>query len=201
MRVLKMLNLVEEYGEGVDRMFHEMEARLMDPPLFTATPDSVTVTLRNRSLLSVEDQAWLALLGHLELAPQERRVLVLGRHEGGVTRRRVKAVMPDADAEALLAGAVAKRLLVRVGERGGSRYILSDEVLARAGAGGVEARGRQRQLLLDEVRRRGSLSTAEAAELLEEDMATVRHLLNDLARANLVTPQGRTRARRYFARP
>jgi|EndMetStandDraft_9_1072997.scaffolds.fasta_scaffold776942_1 hypothetical protein len=33
--------------------------------------------------------------------------------------------MPDVDAEALLAGAVAKGLLVRSGERGGSRYELS----------------------------------------------------------------------------
>lgn len=30
-----------------DRMFREMEARLMDPPSFVVTPSSVTVTLRN----------------------------------------------------------------------------------------------------------------------------------------------------------
>lgn len=57
MRVLKLIGLVEEYGEGVDRMIREMEARLMEPPLFTATPSSVTVTVRNRFLADVEDQA------------------------------------------------------------------------------------------------------------------------------------------------
>lgn len=199
MHVLKLLALVEEYGEGVDRMYREMEARLMEPPTFAATPSSVTVTLRNRSLLSVEDQAWLAMLGHLDLSPQERRALVLARHAGGVTPRRLRAIIPDADVDALLAGAVAKGLLVRTGERGGTRYELSDEVIVRAGSSGVEARGRQRQLLLDEIRRRGSLSTAEAVEFLEEgDSVMIRHLLNDLVRAGLATARGRTRARRYY---
>lgn len=200
MQVLKLLGLVEEYGEGVDRMYREMEARLMAPPVFAPTPSSVTVTLRNRSLLSVEDQAWLALLGHLDLAAPERRLLVMARHSVGVTRRRVKAAMPDVNADDLLAGAVAKGMLVRIGERGGSRYMLSDEVIVRAGSSGLEARGRQRQLLLDEIQRRGSLSTAEAVEFLrEEDTMMVRHLLNDLVRAGMAEARGRTRARRFYA--
>lgn len=199
MRVLKLLGLVEEYGEGVDRMYREMESRLMEPPVFAVTPSSVTVTLRNRSLLSVEDQAWLALLGHLDLAPHERRLLVMARHSRGITRRRVRAAIPDVNADDLLAGAVAKGLLVRIGERGGTRYVLSDEVVVRAGASGLEARGRQRQLLLDEIQRRGSLSTGEAAEYLDEDVDTVRHLLNDLVRAGAVEARGRTRARRFYA--
>jgi ATP-dependent DNA helicase RecG len=160
----------------------------------------VTLTLRNRSLLSVEDQAWLALLGHLDLSPHERRLLVMARHSLGVTRRSVKAAMPDVNVEELLAGAVAKGFLVRTGERGGSRYLLSDEVIVRAGASGLEARGRQRQLLLEEIQRRGSLSTAEAVDFLQEDDTTmVRHLLNDLVRTGFVEAKGRTRARRFYA--
>ncbi len=198
MRVLKLLGLVEEYGEGVDRMIREMEARLMEPPLFTATPASVTVTLRNRFLVGVEDQAWLAVLGHLDLSVNERRVLVAARREGGVTPRRLRLLLADVDADAVLKGAVAKGLLVRVGQAGGARYQLSDELVMRAGSSGLEAQTRKRQMLLDEIRRRGSLSTAEGAEHLEEDMALVRHLLSDLARAGLARAEGRTRARRYY---
>lgn len=198
MRVLKLLGLVEEYGEGVDRMFREMEARLMEPPAFAATPSSVTVILHSRSLLSVEDQAWLGLLGHLDLTPTERRLLVVARRDGAVTRRRVRELMPEADAEALLAGAVAKGLLVRTGQRGGARYVLSDEVVMRAGATGLEAQIRKRQMLLDEIRRRESLSTAEGAAFLGGDTVLVRHLLNDLVRARLAVARGRTRARRYY---
>lgn len=201
MRVLKLLNLVEEYGEGVDRMFNEMEARLMEPPHFDATSSSVTVTLYNRSMLSIEDQAWLSLLGHIELSPAERRALVLARHETAITPRRLRAALGSQfDVESLLAGAVAKGLLVREGRRGGARYVLSDEVVMRAGVSGVEARSRKRQMLLDEIRRRGSLSTAEAADFLgEDDRNLVRQMLNDLVRGLDVAAEGRTRARRYYA--
>ncbi|MBI4729141.1 MAG: hypothetical protein HY775_06510 [Acidobacteria bacterium] len=85
------------------------------------------------------------------------------RRDGAVTRRRVRDLMSDTGAEALLAGAVAKGLLVRTGQRGGVRYVLSDEVVMRAGAAGLEAQSRKRQMLLDEIHRRGSLSTAEGA--------------------------------------
>ena len=69
----------------------------------------------------------------------------------------------------------------------------------RAGAG-VEARSRKRQMLLDEIRRRGSLSTAEAADYLgDEDRTLVRQMLDDLVRNREATAKGRTRARRYYA--
>lgn len=198
MGCLKALGLVEEYGEGIDRMFDEMEARLMDAPVITASPTSVTVILRNRFLVSIEDQAWLGMLGHMQLTVDERRVLALARREGAVTRRRVRQVLPSVDAEALLRGAVAKGLLVRTGQAGGARYELSDEVVMRAGTSGVEAQTRKRQALLDEVRLRGSLSTAEGAELLEEEPLLVRHLLNDLVAAGQLVARGQTRGRRYY---
>jgi ATP-dependent DNA helicase RecG len=197
-QVLKLLGLVEEYGEGIDRMYGEMEARLMEPPVFTATASSVTVVLHNRFLVDVEDQVWLALLGQYDLSPPERRLLVLARREEGTTPRRLRQVLPGIEVSELLATAVAKGLLVRVGQAGGARYVLSDEVVVRAGASGLEAQSRKRQMLLDEIRRRGSLSTAEGAELIGEDSNVVRHLLNDLVRAGALTAHGRTRGRRYY---
>jgi len=198
MRCLKIVGLVEEYGEGVDRMFDEMEKRLMDPPIISTSTNSVTVILRNRFLLSVEDQAWLAVLGHLDLTAAERRLLAIARREGSVTRRRILELIPDAHVDPLLRGAVAKGLLVRSGQAGGAKYHLSAEVIARAGAGGVEAQARKRQLLLDEMQEAGSISTAEGAELLGEELAFVRHLLNDLASSGQAVARGKTRARRYY---
>jgi ATP-dependent DNA helicase RecG len=201
MHVLKLFSLVEEYGEGIDRMYQEMEERLMEPPHFTATESSVTVTLFHRSALSIDDQAWLSLLGHINLSPQERRILVQARHTEGVTPRELRRIFgQETDVEALLRGARAKGLLTQVGRGGGVRHVLSDEVVMRAGGGGVEARTRKRQSLLDEIRRRGSLSTAEAAAFLgEEDRAFVRQMLDDLVRAGEVLARGRTRARRYHS--
>lgn len=200
MRILKLAGLVEEYGEGVDRMFDDMEARLMDPPTFVASSTSVTVILRNRVVVSIEDQVWLGLLARYDLTPADRRVLVLTRNNGTVTPRQVRSVLPDIDVENVLAGAVARGLLERRGERGGGHYALSAELVLRAGSQGLDAQSRKLQLLNDEMRRRGSISTTEASALLDEDIATVRHLLNGLVRAGTATAEGQTRARRYRLR-
>jgi len=199
MRVLKTLGLVEEYGEGVDRMYLEMEARLMEPPIFSAADGSVTVTLRNRFLVDVNDQVWLSLLGQYPMTVGERRALVVARREGYVTPRRLRQVLGDTAVRDVLSGAVAKGLLVRVGERGGSRYELSDEVVLRAGSGGMEAQSRKGQLLYDEIQRRGSISTSEGAAMLGESAATVRGLLNGLVQMGLARAEGRTRGRRYYS--
>ena len=200
MRVLKAMGFVEEYGDGVDRMYRDMETRLMEPPVFTAASGSVTVTLRNRFLVDVEDQVWLMLLGHEELSAAERLALVMARQRGQVTPRELRKRLPGQEVRAVLKGAVAKGLLVLVGERGGSRYVLSDEIVLRAGGSGLEARKRTRQTLMDEMERRGSLSSAEGADLLGETTVTARVLLNDLVHKGMARAEGRTRGRRYFPR-
>ena len=198
MRVLKTAGLVEEYGEGVDRMYSEMEARLMEPPVFSAADGSVTVTLRNRFLVDVEDQVWLSLLGQYPMTMGERRALVVARREGSVTPRRLRQMLGNSEVGGLLSGAVAKGLLVRVGERGGSRYELSDEIVLRAGSGGMEAQNRKGQRLYDAIQQRGSISTSEGMALLGESASSVRGLLNGLVGMGLARAEGRTRGRRYY---
>jgi len=200
MRSLKEFGLVEEFGEGVDRMFDEMGARLMDPPSITASATSVTVSFFNRFLVSVEDQAWLASLGHVELSEGERLALAIARRQTSVTRRSLKERLATGDPTQVLRGAVAKGLLTQTGARGGVRYVLSPELAMRTGASGVEAQSRKRQRLLDEILQRGSISTAEGVALLDEDPGVVRHLLADLALGGQVEARGNTRGRRYYAR-
>ncbi|MYD85554.1 MAG: hypothetical protein F4018_19260 [Acidobacteria bacterium] len=200
MRVMKIMGLVEEYGEGIDRMYREMEVRLMEPPVFEATGTSVTVTLRNRMLVDVEDQVWLNQLGSDEVTIDERRAMVAARRLGTVAPRDLRAMLPYTRVDALLTQMVAKGLLTRVGRRGGTRYALSDAMVRHAGNPGVAAQNRRRQVLLDEIRRRGNISTSQAAMLLDAAPAAVRGLLNELVRVGLVRAAGRTRARRYYLR-
>ena len=139
----------------------------------------------------------LTLLGRDDLTVHERRILVAVRRSGAITPRELRDLLPEADAGALLAGAVAKGVLARVGRRGGSRYVLSEEVTRRAGSAGMAAQHRLRRMLLDEIRRRGSISVAEGARLIDAPPAVARGLLNELVRAGLARAEGRTRARRY----
>lgn len=198
MRVLKTMDVVEEFGEGIDRMIQAMESRLLRPPKFEASPNSVTVTLHNQAQVSLDDQVWLRHFLGDQITLEERRVLVVARHEGWVTPRRLRQLMPDVDITPLLAEATRKGLLVREGIRGGSRYVLSPEVVLRAGGEGILARSHQQQTLLEEINRRGSVSTTEAADLLGQDTRVVRNLLNDLVQSGLARAEGQTRGRRYF---
>ena len=199
MRTLRDIGLVEEFGEGVDRMYREMEARLMLPPEFEATPSSVAVTLRNQFMVSVEEQVWLGTLGDVFASASERLALVEVHRRGAAARRHIAAVLPEhADVDRLLARMVDGGLLVRSGRAGGAQYGLSAEVVRRAGGVGVAASNSRPQVLLDELASRGSLSSSEAAELLGVDMAVARRMLNALAASGRVHAVGNTRARRYL---
>ena len=153
-----------------------------------------------RFLVDVDDQVWLTQLGREDLTTNERRALVTARRNGAITPRELREIAPEADAGAVLAGAVVKGLLARIGQRGGSRYVLSEEVVLHAGSAGMATWNRPRQTLLDDVRRRGSISAAEAALLIDATPATARGLPDELMKAGLVQARGKTRARRYHLR-
>ena len=198
MRTLRDLGLVEEFGEGVDRMYREMESRLMPPPEFTVTSDSVTVTLRNQFLVDIEEQAWLLALGPWPGSAAERRVLVELRRRGEAAKRHLGEVLPSIDLDYLLAEMLLRDLVERVGQAGGTQYRLSDAVLRRAGSSPGSGPGNRGARLLTELKRAGSVSTAEAATLLGVERAAARSMLNELAAAGVARPIGNTRARRYY---
>ena len=192
MRILKTLGLVEEYGDGIDRMYREMEARLLEPPVFEATSSSVTVTLRNRSTADVEDQAWLLGLPD-DVTASERRVLMVARRDGAVTRRALRPLMAEPELDVALKGAVAKGLLRRLGSRGGTRYVLVPSVVS----GTTGLAGRKRAQLLEEARQKGTITSSEAAHLLQTSTDAARGLLKELVLAGLLRAEGNTRGRKY----
>lgn len=198
MRALRSVGLVEEFGEGVDRMYHQMETRLMLPPEFTATADSVTVTLRNQFLVDLEEQAWLLALEGWPGSAEERRVLVELRRRGEAAKRHLCEAMPNLDMDYILDRMRLQGLVDRIGRAGGTRYRLSADVIRRAGAPAEAEARRHSSALLAELQRVGSLSTAEAAKLLDIERTAARNMLNELAAAGKVRPVGNTRARRYI---
>lgn len=198
MGALKILDLVDEFGEGVDRMYEGMAGRLLPDPTWAATDASVTVALRSQSPVSLDDQVWLSMLSATQMTAEERHVLVQARHEGRVTRRSVRALLgPDVDVPALLRGMFVKGLLIQVGERGGTYYALSREIVARVGSYGIAAQARRRERLLELVQARGRLSVAEAADDLDVSREIARGLLVDLTSEGQVRAVGNTRARVY----
>lgn len=86
---------------------------------------------------------------------------------------------------------MAKGLLRRLGTRGGTHYALGPSVAS----GGLQ--GRKQAQVLDEVRNRGAVTSAEAAHFLLTSTDAARRLLNDLVLAGLLRAEGNTRGRKY----
>lgn len=183
MDALRALRLVEDFGEGVDRMFREMEQRLLGPPIIDATPSSVTVTLSNRAAVSLEDLLWLDLLpdaGYLGVA--HRRVLVLARSGKRVSNLAVRTLLAvdREDARRILAQLVARGLLRQEGARGGAHYRLTELAIRSAGVGTPRADDLLADRLLPELIRRRRLTNPEARELLSADTPSARRALQRL---------------------
>ena len=127
------------------------------------------------------------------MTASERRVLVVARRDGVVTRRALRQLMAEPELHAALKGAVAKGLLRRLGSRGGTRYVLGPPAVS--GATGLE--GRKRAQLLEEARQKGAITSAEAAHLLQTSTDAARELLKELVLAGLLRAEGNTRGRKY----
>lgn len=198
MRILKSINLVEEYGDGIDMIFREMRSLGMKDPEIFPTTASVTVTLHNFSAFSVEEQVWLESFDPDVVTPDERKILVMLNREGTIPLRVLKELLPDLDnLDKTLESAIAKGLIERNGNRGGSRYQLTQSLKHMIGSQGKEDYSRQ-GLLVSYIREHGSISTAEAADLLDVSIQTARKLLSGLSQTNILRPKGQTRARRYY---
>jgi len=112
---------IEELGLGIDRMIEEMTQAGHRPPQFKAQPHSFTVILSN-----VRERrptpAWERTMNERQV-----RALTYLREHGSITNREYQQLCPDVSAETLridLADLVGRGMLMRVGAKKGTYYIL-----------------------------------------------------------------------------
>jgi ATP-dependent DNA helicase RecG len=74
-RVLADLGYLREMGEGVPRMFQEMEHYGLRPPEFTAEGFIFSVTLRNSPIYDDDTLRWLTQFANAEINFRQRRLL------------------------------------------------------------------------------------------------------------------------------
>jgi ATP-dependent DNA helicase RecG len=112
---------IEELGLGIDRMIEEMLQRGHPAPEFKATPYSFSVTLRNVRERR-PSQPW-----EQNMNERQMRALAHVREFGRITNRDYRTVCPNVSPETLrldLADLVDKGLLLKVGDKRGTYYIL-----------------------------------------------------------------------------
>lgn len=195
MDALHRLGLVEEAGQGIDRMFTEMEDALLDPPEFEEREASFVVRLRGTTLFTAEDRVWVGQFSTLDLSSAAKMALVYVRRHGSIQNedlRKLRGLDRDAS-RGVLQDLVTRGLLERIGERRGSRYVLG----AVARKAQSLSSNQQLRIILSHARRQGVIVNADVRGLLDVDRPTARRLLYDLVAQGLLDPVGERRGRRY----
>lgn len=82
-RVLTDLGYMRELGEGIPRMFDEMEKNFLQPPEFKEEGFVFLVTLKNTPIFDLETQGWLLRFSDYGLNLRQMRVLAYARQYGG----------------------------------------------------------------------------------------------------------------------
>jgi len=74
-RVLAELGVMREQGEGVPRMFEEMERSWLPVPKLTSGSDRFSVVLINRPIFETPDPDWVRHVRDLPIAERQKRIL------------------------------------------------------------------------------------------------------------------------------
>lgn len=196
MDALQRLGLVEEAGQGIDRMFTEMEDALLDPPDFEERDASFVVRLRGTTLFTAEDRLWAAQFKSLNLTPDAKMALVYARRHGSIKNedlRRLRSLDRDASRN-VLQDLVTQGVLEQIGARGASRYVLG----AVARRVQTVSSDQKLRIVLNHARRQGSIVNSDVRGLLDVDRPTARKVLYELVAVGLLEPIGERRGRRYL---
>jgi ATP-dependent DNA helicase RecG len=74
---------MRETGEGIPRMFEEMERSGLHPPDISIDADSIfSISLRNQPVYSEKELEWLDRYREVKLKPEQKRALLFGHSHG-----------------------------------------------------------------------------------------------------------------------
>ncbi len=113
---------IEELGLGVDRMIEDMVAAGHPPPSFDAKSHRFSVTLQNRKDLEKIIPEWEQHMNERQL-----KAMQFVQVNGSISNRDYRRLCSHVGAETLrldLVDLVDKKLLLKIGDKRGTRYIL-----------------------------------------------------------------------------
>lgn len=194
---LQRLGLVEEAGQGIDRMISEMENALLSPPEFEERRMSFVVRLRGRSVFAAEDRLWISRFGDIGLGAHARVALVYARRNGAVTNEQLRTLrqLDRTSSRGVLQELVARGLLELVGSGRGTRYVLSRPA---SGVPSYATLDEAMGTVVHHARRLGAVANRDVRGLLGIEAETARALLEHLCAQGFLQPVGERRGRRYL---
>jgi ATP-dependent DNA helicase RecG len=125
-QVLSDMGYIERLGYGLDRVVNVMREHSLAPPQFSETAGTFRVALSNAAHAAPPDPARLK---RLDLNPRQKQALDFIAANERITNSDYKDLCPDVHAETLrrdLADLVKQGLIMQVGSKRGTYYILKD---------------------------------------------------------------------------
>lgn len=129
--VLRRFQLAEDAGRGVDVIQDQMQANLLDPPVFSDDGSSVTVELPLKGPITVRERAWIVELEQRrEIQTEDRLLLVHAARGERLTNARAREILGEdsVNARRALQRLVRASLLRQDGVRGGATYSLVEDI-------------------------------------------------------------------------
>lgn len=126
-QVLSDLGFIERLGYGIDRMIVAMQEADLPAPIFEETTAGFRVTIFGRGQDLVSSQPQAQRWGNLMLNPRQEQALAYLAEAGRITNREYQQLCPDVSPETIrrdLADLVDKDLLIKIGEKRATYYIL-----------------------------------------------------------------------------
>jgi ATP-dependent DNA helicase RecG len=125
--ILSDMGFIERLGYGIDRMIAAMTDAGLPAPLFEETAAGFKVTLQSAGVELVSSQPAQQPWGHLFLNERQEAALAYVQTHGRITNSDYQTLVPDVSPETIrrdLADLVEKNLLLRIGEKRATYYIL-----------------------------------------------------------------------------
>ncbi len=138
-QVLADMGFIERLGYGIDRMIRLMAEYNLAHPKFEETASGFRVTLSGAGASAPTTALALDLeqFAHLELNPRQEQALYFLQTHRRITNRDYQSLCPDVHSETLrrdLVDLVRKDLLLRVGDKRATYYILKKPSTVRKSA-------------------------------------------------------------------
>jgi ATP-dependent DNA helicase RecG len=197
-RVLVDQGLMREEGEGIPRMFEEMQQSFLRPPEFASEQGRLRVTFRNTPIFDAGSPEYVSFVRSLPLSDRQQRILAALGREGFRSADYQDLNRVDRDtAYAEIRDLVERGIVTKTGARGrGATYKL-DLTLAGEARLVVSRVGPLRRALAEH----GRLSNTLYRELFGVTRRQATNELRLLCQRKALLPRGTKRGAHYLAGP
>ncbi len=196
-RVLTDLGYMRETGEGIPRMFEEMEKNGLYPPKIEIVADSLfSVILKNQPMYSIDDMEWLKQFSDLDLNPNQKRMLIFAKaHGNSFTSRNYQKLC---DLGIYEAGKEIKEMIrlsvITLNKKGGRIYRLQPKQ-----KWGIVEEPTEYVPLKQIIYKKGFLKNSDIQEALAVSRFKATKLAKTFVEIGLLRREGKGKGSRYYA--